>query len=99
MEARVTQGTSTDERPIDREYVLSVVKRHLAVAVEEVDVNHLDTSRSMKEYGANSLDIVEVVSRTMRELKVKVPRTELSKLTNIDGLVDLLCEGARQQRR
>jgi hypothetical protein len=26
----------------------------------------------------------------MRELKVKVPRSELSKLTNMDGLVDLL---------
>jgi hypothetical protein len=28
----------------------------------------------------------------MRELKVKVPRSELSKLTNIDELVDLLCQ-------
>ena len=46
--------------------------------------------RSMKDYGANSLDIVEVVSGAMRELKVKVPRTELNKLTNLDGLVGLL---------
>jgi len=44
----------------------------------------------MKDYGANSLDIVEVVSGAMREMKVKVPRSELNKLTNIDGLVDLL---------
>ena len=44
----------------------------------------------MKDLGINSLDIVEVVSCSMRELKVKVPRSELSKLTNIDGLVDLL---------
>ena len=46
----------------------------------------------MKDYGANSLDIVEVVSGAMRELKVKVPRTELNKLTNLDGLVGLLHE-------
>ena len=46
--------------------------------------------REMKELGANSLDIVEVVSCSMRELKVKVPRAELNKLTNIDELVDLL---------
>ena len=51
----------------------------------------------MKDYGANSLDIVEVVSHTMRELRVKVPRTELSKLTNIDDLVDLLYEVARDK--
>jgi acyl carrier protein len=50
----------------------------------------------MKELGANSLDIVEVVSCAMRELKVKVPRSELSKLTNVDGLVDLLHRTATQ---
>jgi acyl carrier protein len=51
----------------------------------------------MKDLGANSLDIVEVVSRTMRELKIKVPRAELSKLDDIDGLVDLLHEVAMKQ--
>ena len=41
------------------------------------------------DYGANSLDLVEVVSRSMRQLKVKVPRSELNKLENIEQLVDL----------
>jgi acyl transferase domain-containing protein len=31
-----------------------------------------------------------VVSSSMREIKVKVPRSELAKLTDIGGLVDLL---------
>jgi hypothetical protein len=44
----------------------------------------------MRDYRVNSLDVVEIVSRSMRELKVKVPRAELRKLSNIDGLVDLL---------
>jgi acyl carrier protein len=44
----------------------------------------------MKDLGANSLDIVEVVSLSMREIRVKVPRSELNKLTDIGGLVDLL---------
>jgi acyl carrier protein len=73
-----------------REDVLTVVARHLANAVDGIDPAAIDGSRSMKEYGANSLDIVEVVSAAMRELKVKVPRSELNKLTNINGFVDLL---------
>ena len=73
-----------------REDVLAVVARHLANAVDGIDPATIDGSRSMKDYGANSLDIVEVVSSAMRELKVKVPRSELNKLTNIDGFVDLL---------
>ena len=73
-----------------REEVLSVVAKHLAQSVDGLDATTIDPMRSMKDYGANSLDIVEVVSGAMRELKVKVPRTELNKLTNVDGLVGLL---------
>ena len=73
-----------------REHVLAVVRRHLADTVEGIEGKEIDPSKSMKELGANSLDIVEVVSCSMRELKVKVPRAELNKLTNIDELVDLL---------
>jgi len=77
---------------MNREDVLAVVVKHLANAVDGLDAATIDPQRSLKEYGANSLDIVEVVSGAMRELKVKVPRAELNKLTNIDGLVDLLHE-------
>lgn len=73
-----------------REEVLAVVAKHLASSVDGLDATTIDPQRSMKDYGANSLDIVEVVSGAMRELKVKVPRTELNKLTNVDGLVGLL---------
>ncbi len=75
-----------------REEILQVVKKNLSDAVDGVDADAVDTSRSMKDLGANSLDMVEVVSRTMRELKIKVPRSELAKLTNINGLVDVLYE-------
>jgi acyl carrier protein len=73
-----------------REDVLAVVAKHLSSAVDGLDSATIDPMKSMKDYGANSLDIVEVVSGAMRELKVKVPRTELNKLTDINGLVGLL---------
>jgi acyl carrier protein len=85
-----------------REEVLAVVARHLASSVDGLDAAAIDPQRSMKDYGANSLDIVEVVSGAMRELKVKVPRTELNKLTNLDGLVNLLHDiksGAAAQQK
>jgi len=73
-----------------RDSIQGVVIKHLCNIVENVDASAIDVSRSMKDYGANSLDLVEVVSATMRELKIKVPRAALGKVTNIDGLVDLL---------
>jgi acyl carrier protein len=79
---------------ITREQVLLVVKKHIVDTLEDVDETKIDPKKSMKELGANSLDIVEIVSCSMRELKVKVPRAELAKLTNISELVELLCQVA-----
>ena len=73
-----------------RAEIEAVVKKHLMDVVDDLKAEDIDITRSMKELGANSLDIVEVVSCSMRELKVTVPRSELSRLTNIDGLVGLL---------
>jgi acyl carrier protein len=72
-----------------RDDIWGVIKKHLADAVDDLDVSTIDTSKSMKDYGANSLDLVEVVSRSMRELKVKIPRAELNKITDINGLIEL----------
>ena len=79
---------------ITRDKVLEVVKGHLVDTIEELEGVEIDPSKSMKDLGANSLDIVEVVSCSMRELKVKVPRSELNKLTDINALVDMLHEYA-----
>jgi len=73
-----------------REDILIVVKKHIRDISEDLTEEQINPAKSMKDLGINSLDIVEVVSCSMRELKVKVPRSELSKLTNINALVDLL---------
>jgi acyl carrier protein len=82
---------------VEREQVAAVVCKHLVDVVGDLKPSDIDMSRSMKDFGANSLDIVEVVSCAMRELKVKVPRSELSKLTNMNGLVDLLHQSLQQK--
>jgi acyl carrier protein len=81
-----------------RNQVKAVVIKHLVQAVDTLDEAQVDTSVSMKDLGANSLDIVEVVSASMRELKIKVPRSELAKLANVDQLVDLLFATAEQPK-
>lgn len=80
---------------MNRDLIRSVILKHLANAVDGLDPATVDGAKSLRDYGANSLDIVEVVSASMRELKVKVPRSELGKLKNIDGLIDLLADAAQ----
>ena len=75
---------------MNRDQVRDVVFKHITGAIEGLRATEIDPNRSLRDYGVNSLDMVEIVSRCMRELKVKVPRVELRKLTNINGLIDLL---------
>ncbi len=75
---------------MNRDQVAAVVLKHISGAREGLQMKDIDTTQSLKDYGVNSLDMVEIVSRSMREMKVKVPRAELRTLTNINGLIDLL---------
>ena len=73
-----------------RDEVHVLVTGHIADTVEGLPPERIDPRQSMRDYGLSSLDMVEVVSRSQRALKVKVPRAELRSLTTIDGLIELL---------
>jgi len=69
--------------------IFQVVKSNITRIVEDVDAAAISEQVSMSELGADSLQVVEVVSRSMKELKLKVPRTELSKAQTLKDLLDL----------
>lgn len=72
---------------MEREKILEVIVKHLTKSVSGIE-GEIDPEKKFTDYGANSLDIVEIVSGSMRELKIKIPRTELSDIKNISGLID-----------
>ncbi len=74
---------------MDQKQILDVVVKHLRENVEHLEDREIDPSRSMADYGATSLDIVEVVTAAMREIGLRVPRTELAGIENINELVAL----------
>lgn len=70
--------------------IFAVIKKHLIDICPDIDEEKVTPNVSMKDLGASSLDMVEVVSCSMRELGVRVPRQELSSIKDIQGLADLL---------
>lgn len=68
--------------------VIEVIKNNILDNLEDIEEDELDPSKSMKDFGANSLDIIEVVSTSMRELKIKIPRAELAEINTIEELAD-----------
>jgi acyl carrier protein len=80
-----------------REHIFEIIKTNLHKVVESTRDVAISEERSMKEYGADSLEIVEVVSRSMKELKLKIPRTELSGAKNLRDLLDIFERRAASQ--
>lgn len=82
---------------MNRETVLEVVVKNIKLNVEGIENSEIDPAKSIADLGASSLDIVEIVSSSMRELNIRVPRTELAGLKNINQLVDLLAAAKEKQ--
>ncbi len=77
-----------------KDEIIDVIKQNIADNLDDVEYDQIDPQKTMKDYGANSLDMIEVVSCSMRELKIKIPRTELADIKNIDELADKFHEYA-----
>jgi acyl carrier protein len=72
-----------------RDDIFTVVKSNITMIIEGAQGKEIRETDSMRDFGADSLEIVEVVSRSMKQLKIKVPRTDLSGAKNLKELLDL----------
>ena len=76
-----------------RNEIFDVVKSYMIEIIDDVDESTaINETNRMADLGADSIDVVEVVSDSMRALKVKVDRTKLDSAQNLSGLLDLLEE-------
>lgn len=82
---------SSPDRDSIRRALVGNLRRVIARAPESVD----DQQSLRTDFGADSLQVVEIVSRTMRELKIRIPRTELATAKSISDLIDLFVASAQ----
>lgn len=73
---------------MDREEIIGVVKANMQAIIEGARGKDIRETDSMRDFGADSLEIVEVVSRSMKQLRIKVPRAQLLDVKNLSDLVD-----------
>ena len=77
---------------MNKQDVQNLVLKNMKMNIDNLEGLEIDTQKSMAAYGASSIDMIEVVAASMRNLKIRVPRTKLITLKNIDELVDTLHE-------
>jgi acyl carrier protein len=79
-----------------RAEMFAVVKENIGKVIEGADLTAISEDVSMRDLGADSLQILEVVSRSMKALRLKVPRTQLSTARNLGDLLNLFESAAHQ---
>jgi acyl carrier protein len=80
---------------MNREQIFAVVRGHIVQIVDGAKPEMIREDISLRDLGADSLQVVEIVSRSMKELRLKIPRTELSRAKNLGDLVDLFEQAAK----
>ncbi|MFB6263821.1 MAG: phosphopantetheine-binding protein [Bradymonadaceae bacterium] len=73
---------------MDHDEIVELISDELVEQLDGIERENLDPELSFREYGANSLDLIEVVTSVMRDLDIKIPRSELADIETIDGLAE-----------
>lgn len=81
---------------MSRDELFSVLKANMKAVIGETDEAAVSEASSLvNDFGADSLQVVEIVSRTMRAANVRVKRTSLNAARNIGELLDILLSPGR----
>ena len=68
--------------------IIAVIRKNMVEHLDDVDEDEIEKAESFRDFGVNSLDMLEVVTASMREMKIRVPRAELAEIETIDGLAE-----------
>jgi len=74
---------------MNKEEVIRLLVKNLKKAIPEFEDEELDTSKSYKDLGVSSLELVEIVTKTAKELGVNLPFTELTSVKTTDDLANV----------
>jgi acyl carrier protein len=82
-----------------RDDVLKTIKDIGRDVSPDLDWDRLDTKKRYDELGLESLDLVAILTRSMKALKIRVPSTDLADVKTTDDLLSVLCSagGVKKQ--
>ncbi|UCH94137.1 MAG: acyl carrier protein [Candidatus Aminicenantes bacterium] len=72
------------------EEVFQAVKKVTLEVLPFLPPAEVTIEKNLKDLGANSIDRMEVVTRSLEALGVKIPLVEFGKVKNLRGLVEVL---------
>lgn len=76
---------------MDKDQIKSILFSNIA-DIMDMDESEIDVQESLRDFGANSVDRMEIIVETMRKIGVKINMLEFANIKNIQEMVDFLYE-------
>jgi len=77
---------------MNKHEILRIIIRNTCEVIPELEGHSFKPDDSLVDLGANSIDRAEIVTMTMEDLSLKIPRIELSGVKNIGELAEVIYE-------
>ena len=74
-----------------KEQIFEIVKKNINIILPDIDIDSVKIEDSLKDdIGANSIDRMDILVQSMKDLGIKIQMVEFGKAKNIQGIVDIL---------
>ena len=77
---------------IGREEIVEIIRKEIINVIDGISPEVITIEKRLKDLGADSIDRVDIMSKTLEVLGLTIPLVELGRAKNIRDLVDILCE-------
>ncbi|HBV98900.1 MAG: hypothetical protein JL50_19365 [Peptococcaceae bacterium BICA1-7] len=78
-----------------KDYIFKILKENIIEILPEMPEEKIRLEESLRELGANSVDRMDIVVKTMEAIGIKISMVETAQAANIGELVDLFYEKKR----
>ena len=67
--------------------ILEKIKENIIKILPEIQKEEISIDHSLRDFGANSIDRVEIIMFTMEDLNLNIPRVEFGQAKNIRDII------------
>ena len=77
---------------MNKEDLFEVIKKNVVTVLVDIDPETVTIDGALTDFGANSVDRVEIAMYSMEDLNLKIPRVELGAAQNLNDLVEIFAK-------
>jgi polyketide biosynthesis acyl carrier protein len=70
--------------------IFGLIQKNVVTVLPFIEPDMITPESSLRGFGANSIDRMEILLETMEALDTMIPMTEFGSVSNIQGIIDLL---------